>query len=119
MQRNEILIEEDLFRFDISESGVEVLLIDEPRAAVIGKDLFGDELLVVLVGVGEMFEVLPAKAKRGALAVLPYQVLHPHSQIIVIDEMTTQNHLVQSLHEDNQPGKDELPFSGNGCTTDK
>ena len=33
--------------------------------------------------------------------------------------MPAQNHLVESPHEHDQPGKDVFPLSGNGCATNK
>jgi len=119
VERNEILVEQHLLWLDILESGVKILLIDKPRTTVICENLLGDELLVVFVRICKMLEVLPAKPKGSAFAVLPYQILHPHSQIIIINQMPAQNHLIESPHEHSQPGKNIFPFSGNGCATNK
>lgn len=85
MERNEILVEQHLLWLDIFQPRVKVLFIDEPRTTVICENLLGDELLVVFVRICKMLKVLPAKTKRSAFAILPYQILHPHPQIIIID----------------------------------
>jgi hypothetical protein len=54
MDGDQILIQQYLFRLDVLEPSVEVLLIDKPRAAVVGEDFLGNELLVIFVGVREV-----------------------------------------------------------------
>jgi hypothetical protein len=51
MDRNQVLVQQYLLRLDVFETCVEVLLVDEPRAAVISEDLLGYKLLIVFVGI--------------------------------------------------------------------
>lgn len=87
MQRNKILIEKDLLRFDFDQALVEVFLVDEPRTTIVCEYLFGQELLVVLVGISQMLEVLPSETKGCTLAVLTNQVLNSNSKVVIVDQM--------------------------------
>lgn len=48
VQRNQRFIQQNFIRLDFLESAVEILLVNEPGAAVVCEDLFRQEVVVLL-----------------------------------------------------------------------
>lgn len=96
------------------ELGVEIALVDEPAAAVVGEHFSRQEVSVFLEGGDYVLEELPPETEGGRFAVLPDQVLDSDSQVVAIDHVPPNQHPVETSHQHRHSIQYFLPLSRDG-----
>lgn len=100
MQGQQILIKYNTLPFEHPDPLGELLLVNPPETRIANEYLPINKLAILLKVINEVLEELTPEAQLGGPRILlPHQIADPHFQVVIMDAVAPQDHLVQRAQD--------------------